>query len=370
MLDNPALKGKPVIVGGSKQRGVVSSASYEARRYGIHSAQPVATAMRLCPSGVFLSGRMSRYKDVSKTVFGVFHAFTPLVEPVSIDEAFLDVTGSKRLFGRPEAIAGKIKEEVKRETGLTISAGIAPTKFVAKIASDMNKPDGMTVVPPGDVDSFLAPLSISKMWGVGAKTQEKLRCLGIQTIGDLRRFPVKVLEKRLGKWGLRMHQLASGIDERDVVAPGDSKSVGHERTFAHDLLDVASARKEILFLADKVARRLRRNGLVGKTITLKVKYSDFRQITRSQTLTESSNEGSAIYLTVCRMLDKTDVGDRPVRLLGVSVSQLSDSRSGEQLSLFDSNRRAQKRKELYAALDALADRFGEQSVRPATLIGE
>ena len=370
MLDNPALKGRPVIVGGSKKRGVVSSASYEARRYGIHSAQPVATAMRLCPSGVFLSGRMSRYKDVSKTVFRVFHAFTPLVEPVSIDEAFLDVTGSKRLFGRPEAIAGKIKEEVKRETGLTISAGIAPTKFVAKIASDMNKPDGLTVVPPDDVYSFLAPLSINKMWGVGAKTQEKLRCFGVRTIGDLRRFPVKVLEKRLGKWGLRMHQLACGIDERDVVAPGDSKSVGHEQTFAHDLLDVALARKEILFLADKVARRLRRNGVVGKTITLKVKYSDFRQITRSQTLTESSNEGSAIYLTVCRMLDKTDVGDRPVRLLGVSVSQLSDSRSGEQLSLFDSNRRSQKRKELYAALDALADRFGEESVRPATLIGE
>lgn len=370
VLDNPALEGKPVIVGGSKERGVVSSASYEARRYGVHSAQPMATAMRLCPFGVFLPGRMSRYKEVSKLVFRIFHGFTPLVEPISIDEAFLDVTGSERLFGRPEAIAGKIKGRVRAETGLTISAGVAPSKFTAKIASDMNKPDGLTVVPPEAVLSFLEPLPISKMWGVGVKTQEHLRRLGVRTIGDLRRLPEKTLEKRLGKQGLRMHRLAWGIDNRDVEAPGEAKSIGHERTFSHDVLEFESARKELLALADKVARRMRRNGVAGKTVTLKVKYGDFKQVTRSTTFSESTHECSVIHRTTCRMLDRTDIGERPVRLLGVSVSQLSHAQAGEQLSLFDTERRSRKRRQLYAALDALADRFGEDSVRPATLLGE
>ncbi|MBN1843872.1 MAG: DNA polymerase IV, partial [Deltaproteobacteria bacterium] len=261
VLDNPELKCKPVIVGGTRERGVVSSASYEARKFGVHSAQPIVTAMRLCPKGIFLPVRMSRYKEMSSRVFKIFRLFTPLVEPVSIDEAFLDVTGSTRLFGQPDDIAIKIKNMVRKETGLTVSAGVAPSKFVAKIASDIDKPDGLTIVPPDRVREFLEPLSIDKMWGVGKKTQGKLHRLGIQTIGDLARFPADVLEKKLGKHGAGMHQLAQGIDERDVIPATDAKSVGNEKTFPQDILQLDFVRKEILFLADKVARRMRRDGV-------------------------------------------------------------------------------------------------------------
>lgn len=367
VLDNPELKGKPVIVGGAKERGVVSSASYEARKFGVHSAQPIATAMRLCPKGIFLPVRMSRYKEMSSRVFKVFRLFTPLVEPVSIDEAFLDVTGSTRLFGQPENIARKIKGLVQKETGLTVSAGIAPSKFVAKIASDIDKPNGLTIVPPDRVREFLEPLSIDKMWGVGKKTRDKLHRLGIRTIGDLGRFPADILEKKLGKHGARMHQLAQGIDKRDVIPATDAKSVGHERTFPQDILQIDFVRKEILSLADKVARRMRRDGVTGKTITLKVKYSDFAQVTRSATLAESTSDGLKIYSTACNLLDKTDAGTRPIRLLGVSVSQLNHSDAEEQLSLFHKDEASEKRKELNTAVDSLSERFGEDSIRPATL---
>jgi DNA polymerase-4 len=368
VLDNPALKGQPVIVGGSKKRGVVSSASYEARKYGVHSAQPMATAMRLCPEGVFLPVRMSRYRKMSQKVFKIFRLFTPLVEPVSIDEAFLDVTDSTRLWGQPEGIAGKIKDMVRNETGLTVSAGLAPSKFVAKIASDIDKPDGLTIVPPGRVREFLEPLSISKMWGVGKKTQHRLHGLGIRTIGDLSRFPADVLDKNLGKHGIRMHQLARGIDERDVIPATDAKSIGHERTFSQDILEVDSARKELLALANQVARRMRRQGVTGKIITLKVKYHDFTQVTRSATLPECTDDEPRIYATACELLDKTDAGTRLIRLLGVSVSQLKRSGSEEQLFLFHKDKASEKRKELNTALDALTERFGEDSIGPATLL--
>ena len=323
VLDNPGLKGKPVIVGGSRERGVVSSASYEARKFGVHSAQPIATAIRLCANGIFLPVRMHRYKEVSAQIFEIFDRFTPLVEPLSIDEAFLDVTGSTRLFGQPVDIARKIKETVRDETGLTVSAGLAPSKFVAKIASDMEKPDGLTIVTPDKVREFLDPLSISKMWGVGKKTQEALHQLKVRTFRDLRQAPLALLEKRFGTYGPRMHQLAMGIDNRDVVRHHDAKSVGHEETFSADILDTELAKKELLSLADKVARRLRRHGLTGKTITLKVKYSDFTLITRSETLPAATDDGQDIYSTACSLLKKTQVGKRPVRLLGISLSQLN-----------------------------------------------
>ncbi len=367
VLDNPELKGKPVIVGGAKKRGVVSSASYEARKFGVHSAQPMATAMRLCPAGIFLRGRMSRYKDVSGQVFEIFHLFTPLVEPVSIDEAFLDVTGSTQLFGQPQDIAKKIKNTVFKETGLTVSAGVAPSKFVAKIASDIDKPDGLTIVPRDRVRQFLDPLPIGKMWGVGKKTRDVLVRLGIQTIGDLSRSPASALEKKLGKHGISIHRLSMGIDERDVVPAHDVKSIGHEKTFPADILEINSVRKEILSLADKVARRMRREGVAGRTITLKVKYSDFAQITRSITLPRSTDDGPEIYSTACRLLEKTQVGRRPVRLLGVSLSQLSFPGRREQLSLFHQGATSEKRKELNTALDSLSEKFGEDSIRPATL---
>jgi DNA polymerase-4 len=367
VLDNPELKGKPVIVGGSRERGVVSSASYEARKFGVHSAQPIATAMRLCPQGIFVPGRMSRYREVSEQVFEIFYRFTPLVEPLSIDEAFLDVTGSTRLFGQPVEIAKKIKRMVVEETGLTVSAGVAPSKFVAKIASDMDKPDGLTVVPPESVREFLDPLPIKKMWGVGKVTQEALARLNVCTFRDLSRVPVKVLERRFGKHGLHMHQLSMGMDDRDVVPGHDVKSVGHEETFFQDILDKDVAKKELLALVYKVARRMRRKGVTGRTVTLKVKYSDFIQITRSSTLPESTDDGLEIYSTVCYLLEKTGVGKKPVRLLGISISQLSFLDAESQLALFTRDTASQKRKDLNLALDSLCEKHGDKSVRPGRL---
>jgi DNA polymerase-4 len=370
VLDNPDLKGKPVIVGGTTGRGVVSSASYEARKFGVHSAQPMATAMRLCPHGIFLPVRMSRYAELSDQVFEIFHRFTPLVEPLSIDEAFLDVTGSTRLFGGPVEIAKKIKQMVREKTGLTVSAGVASSKFVAKIASDMNKPDGLTVVPPDRVREFLDPLPIGKMWGVGKVTQEALARLGIHTFRDLSRVSVEVLEKKFGKYGPKMQELSMGIDERDVIIHQEAKSIGNEETFGEDILAIEPAKKELLAIAGKVSRRLRREGVAVKTVTLKVKYSDFVLITRSATLNKFTNDGTILYQTVCGLLDKTETGQRPVRLLGISVSQLSTRGSEEQLSLFSPFESDRKRKNLNTALDSLQDRFGENIVRPGTLIDE
>jgi DNA polymerase-4 len=368
VLDNPELKGKPVIVGGSKQRGVVSSASYEARKFGVHSAQPMATAMRLCPDGIVLPVRMARYKQVSEMVFEIFYLFTPLVEPLSIDEAFLDVTGSTRLFGSVIEIAKKIKRMVVVKTGLTISAGIAPSKFVAKIASDMQKPDGLTVVPHGKVRAFLDPLPIKKMWGAGKVTQDTLSRLSIHTFKDLRQVPVKVLEKKFGKHGVHMHQLSMGIDQREVVPFHEVKSIGHEDTYSRDILDLQSARQELLSLADRVGRRMRRKGLEGKTITLKVKYHDFVQTTRSVTLHEYTNDNTYIYSTICSLLEKTAVGRKPVRLLGISVSNLADIDSGRQLSLFNRSGSDPKRKVLNKTLDSIHDKFGGQGIRPGSLV--
>lgn len=367
VLDNPSLRGKAVIVGGSKQRGVVSSASYEARKFGVHSAQPMATAMRLCPHGIFLPVRMERYKEVSEQVFEIFYRFTPLVEPLSIDEAFLDVTGSARLFGDPVGIARKIKQAVREETGLTVSAGVAPSKFVAKIASDIDKPDGLTIVRPDHIREFLDPLPIEKMWGVGKATQKALARLNIRTFRDLSRMSVKVLEQTLGKHGIKMHQLSMGVDDRDVATDHDAKSIGHETTFLQDLLDEDIARKKLLFLANQVAHRMRRHGVTGKTVTLKVKYSDFVQITRATTLPESTDDGLEIYSTAIRLLKKTKVGKRPVRLLGISISHLDPRDAENQLTLFQQKAPSQKRKDLNTALDSLYEKHGEKSVRPGTL---
>jgi DNA polymerase-4 len=367
-LDNPELKGKPVIVGGSKQRGVVSSASYEARQFGVHSAQPMAMAMRLCPNGIVLPVRMSRYQEVSEQVFEIFYHFTPLVEPLSIDEAFLDVTGSARLFGSAIEIAKKIKQMVVVKTGLTISAGVAPSKFVAKIASDMEKPDGLTVVPPDKVREFLDPLPIKKMWGVGKVTQEALFQLSINTFKDLRQVPVEVLEKKFGRHGIHMHQLSMGIDERDLVTFHDVKSIGHEDTYSEDILDLKLAKRELLSLADRVARRMRRKGLEGKTITLKVKYNDFVQITRSVTRHKYTNESADIYSNICSLLEKTAVGKKPVRLLGISLSGLADIGSGRQLSLFNHNGSNEKRKDLNKTLDSIFEKFGGKGISPGSLI--
>jgi DNA polymerase IV len=368
VLDNPALKGKPVIVGGSKERGVVSSASYEARKFGIHSAQPMARARRLCPDGIFLPVRMSRYQEISGQVLKIFYGFTPLVEPLSIDEAFLDVTGSIRIFGAPENIAKLIKKTILMQTGLTVSAGVAPSKFVAKIASDIDKPDGLTVVSFNEIRKFLDPLPVEKMWGVGKMTRLTLRGFNIRTFRELRQTPAEFLEKKFGKQGINMHLLAMGIDDRDVIPEHDMKSLGHEQTFLHDITSLDAAKKELLALGNKVARRMRHNGVTGHTVTLKVKYNDFVQITRSATLPKPTDDGLEIYSTGCRLLEKTQVTIKPIRLLGISLSHLNFCGIRTQLSLFNRDRSYEKRRKLNTTLDSLYEKFGDQSVLPGTLL--
>mgnify|MGYP001813630399 CR=1 FL=1 len=368
VLDDPSLAGKPVIVGGSRERGVVTSASYESRPFGIHSAQPVASAMRLCPHGIFLPVRMARYQEVSEIIFEIFCRFTPLVEPLSIDEGFLDVTGSQRLFGSAETIAREIKRLVREEVGLTVSAGIASTKFVAKIASDLGKPDGLVCVAHEKTQAFLAPLPITRLWGVGAVTFKALTRMGVETIGDLSRIPGERLRREFGKHGEQLHLLSRGIDPRSVEPHRPVKSMGREETFSEDLTDREALNRELLSLATKVARRVRRHGLTGKTVTLKVKYSDFELVTRSATLDTPTNDAARVYATCGDLLEKTKAGARPVRLLGIYLSRLTSGLPAGQMSLLEDERGREQRQQLHAALDDLADRFGEDVVLPGMLL--
>jgi len=370
VLDNPHLKGKPVIVGGSRKRGVVSSASYEARKFGVHSAQPIALAMRLCPQGILLPVRMSRYKELSDRIFEIFRRFTPLVEPLSIDEAFLDVTDSVGLFGDAGEIARKIKKIVKEETGLTVSAGVAALKFVAKIASDLNKPDGLTIVPPDRVKKFLEPLPIEKLWGVGESTRKALALSGVCTIGDLSRLPPELLVAKFGKHGTQLHLLSLGVDERKVHPEQEVKSIGREETYPQDIMNVEVLKNELLFLATKVSRRLRLEGYLGKALTLKVTYNNFARITRSMTLKEATDDGKEIFRNCCLLLKKTEAGERAVRLLGVAVSKLEVAEKNRQRCLFAEAGGSQKSKKVNRALDIIQERFGEDAIVPGTLLNK
>jgi DNA polymerase-4 len=368
VLDDPSLSGKPVIVGGARERGVVSAASYEARRFGVHSAQPISRAMHLCPHGVYLPVRMARYKEISERTFEIFRRYTPLVEPLSIDEAFLDVSGSTRLFGSGPEIAKAIRREVREEIGLTVSAGVAPSKFLAKIASDLGKPDGLTVVPPDGVEAFLEYLPIEKLWGVGKVTLKSLSLLGLRTVGDLGRFPVGRLIKKFGKHGIKMHLLSRGIDPRDIQTERDVKSIGREETYMEDILDAETAQRALLDLCVRVARRIRRNRCKGRTITVKVKYADFVQITRSRTIPLSTDDAGEIFQICLGLLANTQVGRRPVRLLGVSMSQLIFSRGMDQRSLFEASDVRPSREKLNLALDTVYDKFGDRLLVPARLL--
>ncbi|MGZ9163519.1 MAG: DNA polymerase IV [Candidatus Deferrimicrobiaceae bacterium] len=385
--DNPDLSGKPVIVGGGEKRGVVTAASYEARKFGVHSAQPVATARRLCPDGVFLPVRMSRYKEMSDRVFEIFRRFSPLVEALSIDEAFLDVTGTDRLFGGALEIARKIKAAVAAETGLTVSAGVAASKFVAKIASDMHKPDGLTVVPRGKEKEFLGPLPVGKLWGVGKVTETALHRMGVKTIGDLASVPAETLRKKFGEHGPHLHRIANGIDDREVEPEHEVKSIGHEDTYDEDIRDGKEIEKELLSLAHRVSSRLRRKGFRGRTVTLKVKYHNFTQVTRAATMPFPTDDGATIYRTVLPLLKKTEAGRRPVRLLGISVSHFGEKRSPReewgQIPLFGkrpelrspSSRETPERDpartaKLNEAVDRIREKYGEKGIRPGTLAGD
>jgi DNA polymerase IV len=310
---------------------------------------------------------MPRYKEISDQIFEIFLRFTPLVEPLSIDEAFLDVTASVRLFGPAEEIAKQIKKQVQEEIGLTVSAGVAPSKLVAKIASDLDKPDGLTIVPEGNVQQFLDPLPIEKLWGVGKMTQKDLSLLNVKTVGELSRLPKDLLRRRFGVQGLQLYFLSKGIDDREVQPERTIKSIGREETFPEDILVKEKALKEVLILSQRVARRLRRHGKAGQTIILKVTYDNFTRITRSLTLPAATDDGGRIYQVASELLQKTEIGKKPVRLLGIYLSHLTIPGEG-QLSLFDHTNGLKKKGRLNQALDAIQDKYGDLAIRPGSLI--
>jgi DNA polymerase-4 len=362
--DRPELRGKPVIVGGGgpNQRGVVSAASYEARKFGVQSAMPLRTAGRLCPHGVFLPVDGRKYQSVSREVMAILRRFTPQVQPISIDEAFLDVTGSQALFGNGEAIGRTIKTTIRAEVGLTASVGVGTTKLVAKIASELRKPDGLVVVPPGGEAAFLAPLPISRLWGVGGKTAEALRDFGVVTIGDLAGLPPDALVRRFGKHGAALVDRAHGRDP-DPVATGDpAKSIGHEHTFDVDTADREVIERTLLGMADGVAWRLRASGLTAVTVTLKLRDSSFTTITRQTGLEVPADLTEPIYEAAVGLLRRELHGQR-IRLVGVTASNFRDR---EQLALFGED--DPRRRQTAEALDRIRRKYGERAVTRARLV--
>ncbi|MDA0839003.1 MAG: DNA polymerase IV [Planctomycetota bacterium] len=366
--DNPELRGKPVIVGGSPEsRGVVSAASYEAREFGVHSAMPTAHAKRRCPHGIFLPVRMEKYQEVSQQIRRVFEQFTPLVEPLSLDEAFMDVTGSLRLFGSPREIAQKIKQQVKEQTDLIVSTGIAPNKFLAKLASDLSKPDGLLEITEAEKLEFLGKLEVNRLWGVGKKTAKVLEEFGIRTVEQLRRVPVEILKRRIGIVAEHLAQLANGEDSRHVVPDHEAKSIGSECTFANDITSMEQLEPVSLAHSEDVSARLRSCGLTAKTVTLKVKFADFTLTTRSSTLDTATDRTDVIAATAEELLhNHNQIAGRSVRLLGVSISQLSP-RGERQLSLFDSKEDT-RRRELDRAVDQIRKQMGHDKIKRGRLL--
>ncbi len=361
--DNPALAKLPIIVGGSPTgRGVVSTANYIARQYGVHSAMPASKAIRLCPHATFIRPRMDHYASVARQIRAIFHTYTDQVEPLSLDEAFLDVTGSQRLFGDAVSIARQIKDRIRNELGLTASAGVAPNKFLAKVASDLQKPDGLVVVEPDNIQNFLDPLPVSRVWGVGAQTQKKLTRYKVHTIGDLRALSMELLQTVVGVNCEHFYRLARGQDSRSVVPDRDAKSISHESTFHTDIDDPETLAAWLLELTDQVARRMRRYDMVGKTVQLKIRYSNFDTLSRSGTLPEPTNSTESLANMALEVFRRSQVEyARGIRLLGMGVHQLSCNRP-IQLSLFDEPQR-QRSHRIDQATDAIRDKFGSQAIR-------
>jgi DNA polymerase-4 len=365
--DHPEWKGKPVIVGGAaEKRGVVSAASYEARRFGVHSAMPTAQARRLCPEGIFLPVRLERYQEVSLQIQEILRQYTPLIEPLSLDESFLDVTGSEKLFGPALEMARDMKRKILETTGLTASAGVAPNKFLAKIASDWRKPDGLFEIRPEEVQAFLQDLPIGKLWGVGKRTEEVLRKMGISRVGQLATFPAEWIEKKLGKYGLELMALARGEDDRPVVPHCRPKSISQEETFTPDLADGEEMGRVLLDQAERVGWELRKQKLRGFTVTLKVRYPDFSLVTRSLTLPYPTDQGIEIYEAAMKLLPRTEALQRRARLLGLGVSNLRHREDPEQRTLFEAQREKVERS--LAAVDRIWEKFGPRAIQRASLL--
>jgi len=362
VLDDSSLKGKPVIVGGLSRRGVVSTASYEARRFGIHSAMPLFKAREKCPHGIFLPVKMERYKEVSKKIMGLLKDFSPLVEQVSIDEAYLDITGTENLFGFPEDIARRIKKRVGKETGLTCSIGIAPNKFMAKVASDMNKPDGLTIILATEVDQFLSILPVEKIPGVGKRAVEDLRRHSVKTVGDLKRFSKEQLSKQFGKFGLRLYHIAKGRGDSEVVPKRETKSISSEETLQQNTKDLTYLKKLIASHADMVGRRLRAEGLKGRTITLKIKLEDFSEMSRSRTINHATYSTKIISDCAIQQLTEFPL-NKKVRLIGVAVSNLEVSIEESQFSLFVNGDKTDKNRKVDEAMDEIRGKFGGKLIR-------
>jgi DNA polymerase-4 len=358
--DEPALRGRPVIVGGHPTRGVVLAASYEVRPLGVHSAMPMARALRLAPQAVVVPPHFSAYALASEQVFEIFERYTPLVEPLSLDEAFLDVSGSLSLFGPPSAIAARIRADVAREVHLPCSAGIATVKFVAKVASDIAKPDGQREVAEGETRDFLAPLPVGRLWGVGPKLEATLFSLGLRTVGDVAVAGTDFLTEQLGDTGRHLAALARGEDDRQVVPDRQAKSIGAEDTFPEDTESEEVLLRALHAHALRVARRLRRASLKARTVQLKVKLSDFTLLTRRRTLDSPTDDGQRLYREAADLLGRLSL-PRAVRLTGVSAQELVGAHS--QLGLFVEKEARTGR--LNAALDAIAERYGQDAVTPA-----
>jgi DNA polymerase-4 len=367
-LFDPGLKGKPVIVGGQKhERGVVAAASYAARKFGVHSAMPLRTAAKLCPHGIFLDGHPERYREYSHRVHEVLLEFTPRVSMASVDEAYLDMTGTERLWGPPLTAATRLHDRIGERTGLNCSIGIATSKLLAKICSDFAKPNGIAWVPPGMEAAFLAPLNVSRIPGVGRVTAERLREIGVRRIGDLAQLDEDFLLRRFGQWGLALAGKARGTDagawfEGEIGAYEDPKSISHEHTFPEDVRDQALLEATLARQAEKVGRRLREHGLFARTIELKLRYSDFTTLSRSRTVPEATDLDADLIAVSRDLFRRTWKPGAPVRLIGMGVSGLEEAQG--QVSLLDAEKKERARQAL-AAVDRIRDRFGEKSVQLA-----
>ena len=367
LRDRPELKGLPVVVGHSGGRGVVTSATYEARKFGIHAAMSMTEATRRCPKAIFIEPNHEKYSEVSEKLQEIYLSFTPLVEPLSVDEAFLDVSGSRKLLGTPIEIGKKLREKVFQEENITCSVGIAPTKFIAKLASTRAKPDGLIVVSPKEVIDFLHPLPVGALWGVGGKTEEVLKRLGLFKVSDIAHLSLKTLKRALGD-GIAEHlyELSWGKDERSVETNEPEKSVGNEETFSKDLDQAEDILREVLRLSEKVAARLRQAGLLGRTITLKVRFSNFSTITRSKTLLDPTDVAKEIYEVAKSLFEGLKLDQVRVRLVGVRIEKLVEEEQANRQLLLGENEKGWR--EIDKASDKANARFGDEAIKPARLL--